>query len=183
MKIFFCIFILFILLLAELYIGTCGSYLPLTWMGYFYFFEADYVKKFLFPLGLTGVLLVDLLLFHRLFMPDFFIFAWIVYIGYKYRDFWRSSVVKGSFFAPLLLIAAYIFQFACSLLQTGFSLERLSADAAFMTLLLPIVFLLQMLLIKVLDFLQMKMRLEASFINIHSEPHRKIYRRHGGGNG
>ena len=31
---------LFALLLIELYIGTYGIYLPLAWMGFFYFFEA-----------------------------------------------------------------------------------------------------------------------------------------------
>lgn len=183
MRIFFCIFILFALLLIELYIGTSGIYLPLAWMGFFYFFEADYLKQILLPFALICILLVDLLLFHRILLPDFFIFVWLLYYGQKYKDFWRSSIIKGSFFAPVLLVFSYAMQFTASLLLTGFSVKRLSADAALMIALLPFAFLLQMLLIKTFDFLQMKMRLEVPFIVKHIAHHPRIYRRRGGANG
>ena len=183
MRIFFCIFTLFSLLLIELYIGTYGIYLPLAWMGFFYFFEADYLKQFLLPFALIGVLLVDLLLFHRILLPDFFIFVWLLYYGQKHKDFWRSSIIRGSLFAPVLLVVAYTVQFVSSLLLVGFSVKRLSADAALMTALLPFAFLLQMRLIKIFDFLQMNMRLELPFIVKHIAHHPRIYRRRGGANG
>ena len=106
MRIIFFFFTLFILLLAELSIGTIGIYLPLSWMGFFYFAAAKYSYKLIFPTGIIGSIAVDLILYHRLMLPDLFMFSLTVYSVWRYSD-------KGLCFFGLLKSCYHYHSFYC----------------------------------------------------------------------
>lgn len=177
MKIFFSFFILFILLVLELWAGTIGIYLPLAWMGFFYFFCAGFKKSFLFMCGLTGALICDLLLFHRILLPDVCLLILTIYFSWRYNEFWRKSILRGGIFAFILLPSAYIFQFISSLWTQNFSWQQLSDTAAHITALVPLCFCILCFEIYTLDILLKKLKLNTAFVVQFTENHFSLYHR------
>ena len=178
MRIFFAVFVLFLLLIPELWIGSCGVYLPLAWMGFFYFDNAGYPRGFLLLTGMVGALTVDLVLFRRMFMPDIFLLFAVMFLAMRYREFWRGSIWRGGIFAFLLLPLSYIVQFLSALFFDSFSWGSFSAMAAQMTALSPVGFILLAGLAVLLDFIQKKMQLNSPFVvekdNVSNAVYHKI---------
>ena len=177
MRIIFFFFTLFILLLAELSIGTIGIYLPLSWMGFFYFAAAKYSYKLIFPTGIIGSIAVDLILYHRLMLPDLFMFSLTVYSVWRYSDILRKSPRLGGLFGIFAVFAGYILQFTSSLYVHNFSWSNFTDTAAVMITLLPFGYFIQIFIIILLDFMQKKMHFESSFVQIYKESSTTVYRR------
>ena len=177
MRIMFFFFTLFILLLAELSIGTAGIYLPLAWMGFFYFAAIKYSYKLIFPTGIIGSITVDLILYHRMLMPDLFMFSITMYTVWRYGDILRKSLRTGGLFGILVILAGYILQFAALPAVRNFSWSSFTDTAAIMVTALPFGYFIQMLIIMLLDFMQKKMRFENPFVQIHQENQTTVYRR------
>lgn len=177
MRILFFFFTLFILLLAELMIGTQGLYLPLAWMGYFYFFEVNYNRKLLFISGFAGALFADIILYQRILLPDVLILCAVIFTAWRYKEFWRKSIRCGSIFGIYIIIISYMIQFAASLWTQGFSWHALSDKAALMTALIPFGCLLQMFIIFICDTMQKKMKFEGSFVAENKDNNTILYRR------
>lgn len=179
MKSLFFFFTIFILLLLELYLGTLTLYIPLMWMGFFYFAVCRYPAKLLLISGLILAIILDTVLYQRLWMPDIFIFAGIFYMSWRYRDFWSLSIWSGGVHGCCLMISAYTIQTLFAAFSHGFSGIELVNSASQMTALMPIAFLLQTMLIFVTDKIQKKLRFEKCFVADRMNDPISIYRRRG----
>ena len=177
MRVIFFLFTLFVLLLAEFIIGTFGIYLPLAWMGFFYFAAAKYNYKLLFLTGILGSMITDTIIYHRLAMPDLFMFSVTMYTVWRYGDILRKSSRIGGLFGISAILSGYILQFAASLTAAGFSWSNFTDTAAVMVTALPFGYFIQMLIIILLDFMQKKMRFESSFVQENKKGNTTIYRR------
>lgn len=177
MRIFFLIFILFLLYILELFIGNFGIYLPLAWLGFFYFDTARYHFRTLVGIGIAGVLLTDLILYARYFLPDGLLLIFVMFYSFRYREFWRGAAWRGAFFGPFLLIAAYVLQFAAVWFEHQLTVDEVLNITAMMITLLPIVYLIQFELIILLDFLQKKIKIEQAFVLTRNERDGIFYRR------
>ena len=177
MRVIFFLFTLFVLLLAEFIIGTFGIYLPLAWMGFFYFAAAKYSYKLLFPTGILGSMITDTIIYHRLAMPDLFMFSVTMYAVWRYGDILRKSFRYGGLFGVFAVFAGYVLQFAAALTVHDFSWSSFTDTAAIMVTALPFGYFIQMLIIILLDFMQKKMRFENSFVITDKENRPTIYRR------
>ena len=180
MRILFAVFTVFLLLIPELLLGTCGIYFPLAWMGFFYFNNAPYPGKFIKILGFSGALLVDSVLFHRVYLPDVLIFLFILFFSVRYREFWRGSVWHCGFFAFLLLPLSYGLQFISDGAANGFTWEQFAASAAQMTVLAPFGFMILVLLTAMLDMMQKKFKMNSAFVLANDDIKNAVYRKNTG---
>lgn len=179
MKTLFFFFTVFILLLFELWLGTLTFYVPMMWMGFFYFAVCRYSFKMLMTAGVITAIIMDIVLYQRLWMPDFFIFCGVFYMAWRYRDFWYMSIWSGGVHGCWLVISAYVIQTLFSAFSHGFSVAGLVDSAAQMTALLPIGFLFQAFLIYGMDKIQKKLRFEKYFVAERQNDTINIYRRRG----
>lgn len=177
MRIIFFLFIQFILLLAELAAGTAGVYLPLYWMGFFYFACAQYSAKLILPAGFAACFIIDLILFHRTLMPDLFMFLLLLYVRQRYSEILRRSEWYGGLFGICAIFAGYFLQFAAFFTGRDFSFTALINTAALMITAAPFGYLIQTMLIYLLDNMQKKMKFESSFVIQNKDNQSSIYRR------
>lgn len=177
MKTLFFFFTIFVLLLFELWLGALSIYMPLLWMGFFYFAVSRYPFRLLLSSGFCAAILLDVILFQRIFCPDILIFGAVFYMSYFYRDFWSSSIWSGGINGCLLILAAYFVQFLFAAARHGFSLEFTVDTASQMTALLPIGFLIQTFLIFMLDKICKKLHFDKSFVVQRQNDPISIYRR------
>ncbi len=177
MRVIFFLFVQFILLLAELAAGTAGIYLPLYWMGFFYFACARYSAKLILPLGFINCFIIDLVLFYRTLMPDLFMFLLLLYVRQRYSEFLRRSEWYGGLFGICAIFAGYFLQFASIFTMRDFSFTALINTAALMITAAPFGYLIQVMLIYFLDSMQKKMKFESSFVVQSKENQNSIYRR------
>ncbi len=177
MKILFMLFTLFILLVMEMLIGNMGFYIPLTWLGVFYFLTAKFNRNVLLVLSIAGALAVDLLLYNRLYIPNILIMVSVFYYSSKCDDIWRFSPWRGGIFAPVILWTGYILLFLAALPHTFFSWSNLFSGLAAMITFTPLVYLFLTLLIFVGDKMQKKMKFDSLFVANRQEQEVGIYRK------
>ena len=179
MKTLFFFFTIFLLLIFELWLGSLSVYMPFMWMGFFYFAICRYPSRLLTVTGVIAVILLDLILYRRLLLPDFFIGSTLCYLVWHYRNFWQQSIWNGGVAGILLVLFAYVIQFISVSFLHGFSVMHLTDTAAQMTALLPFGFLLQTFLIYSADKVQKKLRFELLFVEDKQSNSISIYRRRG----
>ena len=179
MKTLFFFFTIFLLLIFELWLGSLSLYMPFMWMGFFYFAICRYPSKLLTVTGVIAVILLDLILYRRLWLPDFFVAGTVCYLVWRFRNFWQQSIWSGGLAGILLVLFAYTIQFIACAFSHGFSVMHLTDSAAQMTALLPPGFLLQTFLIYIADKVQKKLRFEQFFVVDKQSNSISIYRRRG----
>lgn len=177
MRILFFFFTLFVLLLAELWLGSCGVYLPLYWMGFFYFAMAQYSYRLIVPTGIIMSFVIDFILFSRMALPDIFILCVVLYMVRYHRETLCKSFWTGGIFGIIGVISGYLLQFCAALWVHNFSWQSLTDTAAMMVTMVPFGYFMQVLIIFMFDELQKRMKFESSFVEIRKEKHTSIYRR------
>ena len=169
MKILFFSTSIFVFMLLEFFIGTAGIYLPFCWMSFFYFSAAEYPRKVIIPGAFIAALLMDLILYRRIFLPDVVLCGFVIYMTLRYRGFWRVSIWHGGFAGLVIIITGYFIQYACSYIYYRYPLRELLQPAAMMVFLLPFGYMLEAGIIFVLEKLQKKLRLEVPFISVRND--------------